>query len=101
MGEVEVIFVSADESEKDMIAYMNELHGAWLGVEHNSEMAEKLGRHFGATAIPNVVATKKNMAESGPDILGKDWTTVTKGVVSAIREYKDDPEKTMDEIFTS
>ena len=37
---LEVIFVSSDNSPEELMAYMNELHGDWLAVQHGAVLAE-------------------------------------------------------------
>ena len=94
VGKVEIIFVSSDKTEKEMTTYMCELHGPWLAVEHQSEMAEKLDKHFSVTTIPKLVALKKKMEKGKPT-----WTVMPRDGVSAIGANKEDPEKALDEIF--
>ena len=43
---VEIIFVSSDQSQKDMLSYMKESHGDWWAVEHGSSKAEDLSTHY-------------------------------------------------------
>ena len=89
--DVEIIFVSADRSENDMIAYMKESHGSWLAVEHESEVSEKLNGHFSVSGIPTLVVMKKNA--------DGNWIMVTKDGRSPILRNRKDPEKVMKEIF--
>ena len=44
---VEIVFVSSDRSPEDMLSYMKESHGDWLGVEHNSALANELKAKYG------------------------------------------------------
>ena len=37
---IEVVFVSADETQEEMLSYMNESHGNWLAVQHGSALAK-------------------------------------------------------------
>ena len=37
---LEVIFVSSDNSPEELMAYMNDLHGDWLAVQHGAVLAE-------------------------------------------------------------
>jgi len=43
---VEIVFVSADQSEDAMYSYMKESHGSWFAVGHNSDLAEELNKKF-------------------------------------------------------
>ena len=36
----EVVFISCDKNEEDMLSYMKELHGNWTAVPFNSELRE-------------------------------------------------------------
>ena len=98
--EVEVIFVSSDKSETAMITYMNELHGGWLAVEFDSDMAEDVSRQLNITEIPKVIVMR-NMNEllRNVDEGGKTWAMVTSEGRSLIQTNKDNPEKAMKEIF--
>jgi len=55
---VEIIFVSSDRSPADMKSYMEESHGAWLSVEHESELAKALEKLFDISGIPALVICK-------------------------------------------
>merc|ERR1712242_69722 len=44
---VEIVFVSSDRSPEDMLSYMKESHGDWLGVEHGSSVANELKQKYG------------------------------------------------------
>ena len=82
--DVEIIFVSSDRSAEDMIGYMKESHGEWLGVEHGSELAQDLKKQFNVTGIPYLVVLKADgtlitkegrsaVTGKGPSVL-KEWT---------------------------
>ena len=43
---VEIIFVSADQSEDEMINYMKESHGDWYAMEHECDAGEKLNEQY-------------------------------------------------------
>ena len=36
---LEVIFVSGDNSPEELMAYMNDLHGDWLAVQHGAVLS--------------------------------------------------------------
>ena len=57
---VEVVFVSADSSEKEMVAYMKEAHGDWLATQHESAVSKLLDEKYGITGIPTLVVCKKD-----------------------------------------
>merc|ERR1712110_1290616 len=56
---VEIVFVSADQSEDAMFSYMKESHGNWFAVGHNSDLAEKLNNKFKVEGIPTLVVVTK------------------------------------------
>jgi len=57
---VEVIFVSSDRSASEMVNYMKELHGDWLAVEHDSNLAQALKTKFGISGIPALIVCRKD-----------------------------------------
>ena len=89
---IEIIFISADSSEEDMINYMIESHGSWLAVKYGDELAEKLNSEFGVRGIPMLVVMRKN--ENG------DWNKVTTNGREIVQSNKDSP-KTALEKFQS
>jgi len=58
MKGLEIVFVSSDRSPDDMTSYMKESHGDWLGVEHNSQLANDLKQKYGVSGIPFLVVVK-------------------------------------------
>ena len=75
---VEIIFVSGDRSEKDMMDYMKESHGDWLATEHDSELSDKLNEKFEVSGIPSLV------------VLKGDGTLVTKGGRADVSQHGKD-----------
>ena len=57
---VEVVFVSSDGSEEEMLSYMTESHGDWLAVEHNSAVSDSLSEKYEVRGIPSLVVVKKD-----------------------------------------
>jgi len=57
---VEIVFVSSDRSQDDMLSYMKESHGDWLATEHGSELSNKLKQKFEVSGIPMLVICKKD-----------------------------------------
>ena len=51
-GGVELIFVSSDRSQADMLDYMGESHADWLAVPFGSPAVQALSSHFGVRGIP-------------------------------------------------
>merc|ERR1712183_127118 len=56
---VEIVFVSADQSEDAMFSYMKESHGNWFAIGHNSDLAEELNKKFKVEGIPTLVVVTK------------------------------------------
>ena len=90
--DIEIIFVSSDRSENDMISYMKESHGSWLAVEHESQISDNLSSHFSLSGIPTLIVMKKNADDT--------WSMVTKDGRAAIQSNVGcEPEKVMAHIF--
>ena len=51
---MEVIFVSSDKCQSDMINYMKESHADWLAIPFGSPVAQSLSSQFGVRGIPAV-----------------------------------------------
>ena len=81
---VEVVFVSSDKSEEDMLSYMTESHGDWPAVEHKSAVSDSLKEKYEVRGIPTLVVVKKDgtlitkdgrshIISLGPDKALKEW----------------------------
>jgi nucleoredoxin len=70
---LEIVFVSSDKNEEEMLEYMNESHGDWLGVKYGDALANDLKAKFGISGIPAVV------------VLAKDGSIITKDGKTAIQ----------------
>jgi len=57
---IEIIFVSSDNSPEELMAYMNELHGDWLAVQHGAVLAEELMVKYDVAGIPTLVVVDKS-----------------------------------------
>jgi len=55
---MEVVFVSADNSEEEMDSYYKESHGNWLRAEHESDVSQNLMKHFECQYFPFMVVVK-------------------------------------------
>ncbi len=51
----EIVFVSSDRTEKDMMSYMKETKMPWLAVRHRSQQAESLAKRFNIRGIPSLI----------------------------------------------
>jgi hypothetical protein len=53
---LEIVFVSSDRSESEMLSYMCESHGDWLGLSFREQTLEKqLSDKYGVRGIPMLV----------------------------------------------
>ena len=66
---LEIVFVSADGSEEDMVNYMLESHGNWFTTKFKDPVTSTLNAEFTVRGIPKLVVMRKN--ETG------EWTKVT------------------------
>jgi len=71
---MEVVFISADNSEEEMNSYYEESHGSWLRAEHESDVSQNLMKHFECNYFPYMVVIKA------------DGTFVTKEGTGAVRK---------------
>ncbi|GCC30068.1 hypothetical protein chiPu_0008512 [Chiloscyllium punctatum] len=56
----EVVFVSSDKSEDDMVNYMGAMHGDWLALPWHDMYKLELKKKYCITAIPKLVIVKQN-----------------------------------------
>ena len=78
---IEIIFISADGSEDDMINYLLEAHGNWFTTKFKNPFIEKLNSEFQVRGIPMLVVMRKN--ENG------EWIKVTEKGREIIQNNKD------------
>ena len=80
---LEIVFVSSDRTAEDMKNYMNESHGKWLAISHNSELGKALKTKFGVQGIPALIVCKSDgsvltkegradVQKAGPEAM-KQW----------------------------
>ena len=81
---IEIIFISADSTEEEMIDYMKESHGPWLAIKYGDELAEKLNQAFDVRGIPMLVVMRKKEND--------EWTQVTTNGREIVQSNKDTPE---------
>ena len=81
---VEIIFVSSDQSQKDMLSYMKESHGDWWAVEHGSSTAEALSTHYKIRNIPTLIVLDGN----GKLISNRGQIDVINKGLEALDEWK-------------
>lgn len=54
-AELEIIFVSSDRSDRDMMDYFRTSHGSWLAVPFFSQQRQFLSNHFAVRGIPSLI----------------------------------------------
>ena len=88
--DVEIIFVSSDNSQSDMMAYMKESHGDWFGVEHGSGLGQDLSKQFSVNGIPTLVVLKADGT-----VVSKDGTNTVrnKGPEEVLKKWKREKRK--------
>ncbi|XP_023340806.1 nucleoredoxin-like protein 2 isoform X3 [Eurytemora carolleeae] len=82
---VEIVFVSSDESNEDMLSYMKESHGDWLAIEHNSNLTNSLNEKYEVDGIPTLVVCKKDGTVITKD--GRDHV-MSKQPAQAVKDWK-------------
>ncbi|MBQ4479227.1 MAG: redoxin domain-containing protein [Victivallales bacterium] len=56
----QIVFVSFDNTEKDMSKYMTEANMPWLAVPYGSDFREKLAKEYNVSGIPMLIVIDKN-----------------------------------------
>lgn len=69
----QLLMSSCPRSADDMLSYMKESHGDWLGVEHGSAVAQGLKEKYGISGIPTLIVVKA------------DGTVITKVFISWVK----------------
>ena len=57
---LEVIFVSSDRSQTDMINYMKESHGGWCALPQDAPESQTLSSMFGVRGIPALIVVTRS-----------------------------------------
>ena len=80
--DLEVVFVSADNTEEEMNSNYEDSHGDWLRAEHESDISNTLMKHFDCQYFPFMVVVKAGtgafVTKEGAGIIRKDYKA-TKG----------------------
>jgi len=82
---VQIVFVSSDRSEADMLSYMKDSHGEWFATQHNSSVANGIKSKFGISGIPTLVVVKKDGTLITKD--GRSYVT-SLGPEKALKEWR-------------
>ncbi|KAH7935699.1 hypothetical protein HPB52_012607 [Rhipicephalus sanguineus] len=57
---IEVVFISSDRSNADMLKYMEESHGAWYAVKFGDAFQQELKTKYGVSSIPTLIVIKRD-----------------------------------------
>lgn len=57
---VEVVFISSDRSNADMLKYMDESHGAWYAIKYGDTFQQELKTKYGVSSIPTLIIIKRD-----------------------------------------
>ena len=68
INNVEVIFVSSDRSQDDMLSYMRESHADWYALPHGSPECGTLSSMFSVRGIPALVVVTR----TGDSVLSRE-----------------------------
>ncbi|XP_061465863.1 nucleoredoxin-like protein 2 [Rhineura floridana] len=55
----EIVFVSSDRNQEEMVDYMHNMHGSWLAVPFHDTFKHELKKRYNITAIPKLVIVKQ------------------------------------------
>ncbi len=55
----EVVFVSFDKTEREMMSYMNEVQMSWYAIPFNDSRREELSSHFRVYSLPTLLILDK------------------------------------------
>ena len=69
----QVLFISNDRTEKDMLAYMRAMKMPWPGVVFHSEAAKKLNKTYSGAGIPRLVLVNRAGAVLADSYKGKNY----------------------------
>ena len=82
-ADLEIVFVSWDQTSEDMYKYMKESHGNWLAVLHHSDLAQALKTKFDVQQIPALIVCKSD----GSVITTKGKAGVEKDGSKAMKQW--------------
>ncbi|XP_005091445.1 nucleoredoxin-like protein 2 [Aplysia californica] len=57
---IEIVFISFDKTEKDMLEYYKNSHGEWLALQFGDNFKELLAEKYSISVIPKLVVIQPN-----------------------------------------
>ena len=90
---IEIIFISADGSEDDMINYLVESHGNWFTTKFKDPVTDQLNSEFMVRGIPMLGVMRKN--ENG------EWIKVTEKGREIVQNNKENPKAALEKFQNS
>ncbi|KAK0404801.1 hypothetical protein QR680_017636 [Steinernema hermaphroditum] len=81
----EVVFVSCDKSEHELLAYMADSHGNWLYVPFSSSQITLLTKRYNVDGIPMLIVVKADGTEITRD--GRS-EVLSKAPINAFNSWK-------------
>ena len=63
-ADLEILFLSSDRSEREMVSYYKESHGSWLAVPFFSPQRQFLSSHFNIRGIPSLILLNKGSMQA-------------------------------------
>ena len=80
----EIVFISCDRTEKDMMGYMSDTKMKWLAVPFDSPLKQELMDTFGVRGIPTLI-----ILDSKGNVISKDARgEVTRDGIKAYKAWK-------------
>ena len=63
-AQIEIVFLSSDRTEREMVSYYKESHGKWLAVPFFSPQRQFLSSHFNIRGIPSLILLNKGTMQA-------------------------------------
>ena len=80
----EIVFISCDHSEKDMMGYMSDTNMGWVAIPYSSKLKDELMKTFGVRGIPTLI-----ILDSKGNVISKDARgEVTRDGIKAYKAWK-------------
>ncbi|CAD5228695.1 unnamed protein product [Bursaphelenchus xylophilus] len=91
-ADLEIVFISRDHTEKQMMNYLKESHGKWLYIKTNTENYKKLNKKYNVLSIPTLILVKPDGTTFESDVVEEIFES--KGSSELIKKWKEKMNKT-------